>query len=69
MPRKTRLQGDLSMSALGASMRPRPDAAENVRLMRTVPRGVQEASMRPRPDAAENGEAPVVGDHRRGPLQ
>ena len=37
-----------------ASMRPRPDAAENNR--KAVLHGVdQQASMRPRPDAAENG--------------
>ena len=34
-------------------MRPRPDAAENLRPGRT-PAGGQLASMRPRPDAAEN---------------
>ena len=38
-----------------ASMRPRPDAAENVqRALRTLALGRLVASMRPRPDAAEN---------------
>ena len=56
MPRKTDWQVIGESRSYVASMRPRPDAAENVagchqRLHR---RG---ASMRPRPDAAEN-----VGD-------
>ena len=37
-----------------ASMRPRPDAAENRRVGRRLV-GACRASMRPRPDAAENG--------------
>ena len=37
----------------GASMRPRPDAAENAGSARSR-RGRRGASMRPRPDAAEN---------------
>ena len=42
--------------AAGASMRPRPDAAENARHPgAAVPRPAH-ASMRPRPDAAENGQ-------------
>ena len=53
MPRKT-LGADVdALEAHVASMRPRPDAAEN------VARGAEDvaarlASMRPRPDAAEN---------------
>ena len=41
-------------AATRASMRPRPDAAENVAAHRS-PRRRLPASMRPRPDAAENG--------------
>ena len=53
MPRKTSvLDGPLEGPA-GASMRPRPDAAENEKLA-TDHRALQDASMRPRPDAAEN---------------
>ena len=37
-----------------ASMRPRPDAAENQRDDLPAGREAQPASMRPRPDAAEN---------------
>ena len=52
MPRKTRL-GHPGRTGVGASMRPRPDAAEN-----SFPDGDDvprpDASMRPRPDAAEN---------------
>ena len=46
----------------GASMRPRPDAAENPRPPRTRCSYSAIASMRPRPDAAENDPQ----DHRRG---
>ena len=35
-------------------MRPRPDAAENVRVGRSLEGAAEQASMRPRPDAAEN---------------
>ena len=53
MPRKTHPQRDQRGPSGRASMRPRPDAAENGfrpahRLRRPS------ASMRPRPDAAEN---------------
>ena len=53
MPRKTSGSRIPVAARGGASMRPRPDAAENSRL------GDQQfdlggASMRPRPDAAEN---------------
>ena len=40
---------------LDASMRPRPDAAENFGSALTPEQQAAEASMRPRPDAAENG--------------
>ena len=56
MPRKTPQDAIHVLPAPGvASMRPRPDAAENpdVRLGLA---GALEASMRPRPDAAENAE-------------
>ena len=53
MPRKTSSSSWLRSPAGPASMRPRPDAAENGRcpVLRTERRL---ASMRPRPDAAEN---------------
>ena len=53
MPRKTSLRG-LNAQVTGlASMRPRPDAAENLGVD-DAGHGPREASMRPRPDAAEN---------------
>ena len=56
MPRKTVPQNLVRLAAHFASMRPRPDATENV--ARRHPRGAAlEASMRPRPDATENGGA------------
>ena len=53
MPRKTGTGPMLTLTAKRASMRPRPDAAENADVdidneLTTL------ASMRPRPDAAEN---------------
>ena len=53
MPRKTAAGQPLVEQEPPASMRPRPDAAENLGLSR---REWQwwDASMRPRPDAAEN---------------
>ena len=54
MPRKThatRLAADVG---LRASMRPRPDAAENRGMLIAVAAARLVASMRPRPDAAEN---------------
>ena len=53
MPRKTRGARGGDRGNRAASMRPRPDAAENLRHRRghSV---VADASMRPRPDAAEN---------------
>ena len=44
----------LQIEKTQASMRPRPDAAENAERASTVPSEPSEASMRPRPDAAEN---------------
>ena len=49
-----------------ASMRPRPDAAENRPRRRLRGRPDRAASMRPRPDAAENRPArPAAGRERR----
>ena len=57
MPRKTRAAAPPVAGRPPASMRPRPDAAENrVRLVTHSP-VVDDASMRPRPDAAENRRA------------
>ena len=53
MPRKTTMQQILANIEAVASMRPRPDAAEN-RSARTTSTRAAVASMRPRPDAAEN---------------
>ena len=53
MPRKTRADVDVGPLGDRASMRPRPDAAENASPRLHAGRG-QLASMRPRPDAAEN---------------
>ena len=53
MPRKTWIRSAADLAALDASMRPRPDAAENPVLdVRALAQA--RASMRPRPDAAEN---------------
>ena len=56
MPRKTGGGGHVATDAERASMRPRPDAAENVDCDRGD-RAARDASMRPRPDAAENKPA------------
>ena len=59
MPRKTdALEAD-GRRILVASMRPRPDAAENARADLLVA-AAHRASMRPRPDAAENVRKPQV---------
>ena len=59
MPRKT-LRGPLARrEPRPASMRPRPDAAENGDPFNWPPFG-RPASMRPRPDAAENADAVAV---------
>ena len=50
-------------AARRASMRPRPDAAENDQGMEYI-RHRADASMRPRPDAAENPEAAVRAARR-----
>ena len=55
MPRKTMRTGNGTDLDKKASMRPRPDAAENGVRPRSSVSG-SEASMRPRPDAAENGQ-------------
>ena len=60
MPRKTGQPFVNAAHRIGASMRPRPDAAENVS-HRDPRRPPRPASMRPRPDAAENGQ---FGDAR-----
>ena len=55
MPRKTLRVGRTNGGHLAiASMRPRPDAAENAALADADASQAQRASMRPRPDAAEN---------------
>ena len=53
MPRKTSSLSPGRAPSPPASMRPRPDAAENYGLPENERAGVA-ASMRPRPDAAEN---------------
>ena len=55
MPRKTDSLKDVARDLLEASMRPRPDAAENAKIKAMRAAGEKLASMRPRPDAAENG--------------
>ena len=54
MPRKTARLHHRRDRGRAASMRPRPDAAENC-LLSLLSRPARPASMRPRPDAAENG--------------
>ena len=53
MPRKTFTAAERERERHHASMRPRPDAAENAKSARSVA-AYPLASMRPRPDAAEN---------------
>ena len=53
MPRKTWKAEREKRDRQWASMRPRPDAAENGPAPTQI-RGRRAASMRPRPDAAEN---------------
>ena len=57
MPRKTNTNGRYANQGEGASMRPRPDAAENVGGLGGGRGRRRPASMRPRPDAAENPNA------------
>ena len=59
MPRKTAVAPTGAAGAQIASMRPRPDAAENVEPERDR-RLFPGASMRPRPDAAENLHYPFL---------
>ena len=67
MPRKTAVDADDADRAVAvASMRPRPDAAENNR-EREQAEAEGVASMRPRPDAAENSSGGVRGA-RNAPL-
>ena len=54
MPRKTWFQVGCFTYYYVASMRPRPDAAENLDLTGDLDVDGAAASMRPRPDAAEN---------------
>ena len=54
MPRKTQGPTDDGPEPVDASMRPRPDAAENEAQEERLGLDLA-ASMRPRPDAAENG--------------
>ena len=55
MPRKTwMIRRRIGEAVVGASMRPRPDAAENAAWPHDTTGGQSVASMRPRPDAAEN---------------
>ena len=53
MPRKTLEHENAQFRQPYASMRPRPDAAENENRV-VAGAGFGQASMRPRPDAAEN---------------
>ena len=62
MPRKTAGHPVGVGRARQASMRPRPDAAENRGRVLQVGCGARRASMRPRPDAAEN---PALRPHAR----
>ena len=59
MPRKTAIYEGWTDAEELASMRPRPDAAENVVYCLRVGR-MGRASMRPRPDAAENIRSSTV---------
>ena len=63
MPRKTRARVGDPLVDEKASMRPRPDAAENGPLTIDHDHGGR-ASMRPRPDAAENTEGRADVDVR-----
>ena len=60
MPRKTVCGSVRSRKHEDASMRPRPDAAENAEAGLRLDLDL-DASMRPRPDAAENGRRFRVG--------
>ena len=58
MPRKTQGASEQALQNIAASMRPRPDAAENV-VVGDQHHPATAASMRPRPDAAENRRVPA----------
>ena len=60
MPRKTAVSAAVSAAVAEASMRPRPDAAENGGSDAGGPGDRADASMRPRPDAAENCRSPAA---------
>ena len=60
MPRKTSRPGEYFALEGEASMRPRPDAAENAQGAARLPGRHRAASMRPRPDAAENPFRPAA---------
>ena len=64
MPRKTRVRESCRVLPKQASMRPRPDAAENAFNLVDCDGASVRASMRPRPDAAEN-HVPAA-ERRRG---
>ena len=66
MPRKTEAVERLRARGPVASMRPRPDAAENSNRAPCAGWRRRRASMRPRPDAAENGSR-ARGGAGRGP--
>ena len=68
MPRKTSECPDAATAVVRASMRPRPDAAENLRERLGIPEPAA-ASMRPRPDAAENAAAIAARDGVSSGLQ
>ena len=67
MPRKTHV-GDVRPQVRDlASMRPRPDAAENAAADAAADLDAALASMRPRPDAAENQGLRLPDARRRQP--
>ena len=60
MPRKTLIVCQVRLVHGCASMRPRPDAAENAGEAARANGNPILASMRPRPDAAENAVRPLT---------
>ena len=64
MPRKTTRAGATMARSMLASMRPRPDAAENPNPTQRLCTETL-ASMRPRPDAAENTRAGKLLEFRK----
>ena len=69
MPRKNSASAPGGALRAGASMRPRPDAAEKPDLLAEVARHRMLASMRPRPDAAEKHGGAARLARRDVPLQ